>query len=142
MADNFDFLKELGLKPENLKGKSKKAIMEMIAERSKNRTAELAGEQEKELIDNIKSKLPNIKKTFENPFEILVKKVGQKESVTAVKVVGYCPYIKDRPYIVFKSGDKVNYVSESDLIKTEDELADARAKDKEKKKAGRKPKAS
>ena len=135
MTENFDFLSELGIKPEELKGKSKKEIMDMIVERSSEKTKELTGEQEVESIENIKSKLPKVKEMFENPFEIMVKEVGQTKTPTPVKVVGYNYDNNESLYIVYKGG-KLFQIPESDLIKTTDELAILKSEKKGKRKAG------
>jgi hypothetical protein len=126
MAGEFDFLKEMGLSADDFKGKSKKQVMEIIVQKSKEANDKLAGEQVKELIDNVKTKLPKFKEQFEKPIEIYVKSVGTKKSATAVKVVGYNP--DKKTYIVYKNDDKVYQIPEGDLITTEDEYADNQPK--------------
>lgn len=130
MAGDFDFLKELGLSTEDFKGKSKYEITQIVEEASRKRKAELEKEEEKSLLENIKTKLPGFKDQFKNPIKIFATGVGQSGKASEVSVIGYNPFNPEgKNYIVTKlKGDKVYQISENDMIKTESALAENRKK--------------
>jgi RNA recognition motif-containing protein len=128
MANDFDLMKELNIDPAELKGKSQFEIMDLIQQASSKRKMELASTKDKELLENATTKLPKIKEQFENPFKVFATKVGQSDKAGEVSVIGYNPFNPDgKNYLVTKlDGKKVFQVSESNIIKTETELEEAR----------------
>jgi hypothetical protein len=130
MADNFDFMKELGIDPAELKGKSQFEIFELISQASSKRKIELESDKNKELFENVMTKLPEIKEQFEKPFKIYAKNVGQNKKAEEVFFIGYNHFnTEGKNYLVTKlDGKKIFQVSESNLIKNKEEYAEAKGK--------------
>jgi hypothetical protein len=128
MANEYDIYKSLGLKPEDCKGKTEAEIMDLILLRASEQKESILASQEKLLIENAKTQLSKLKEQFEKPFEIFAKTVGQKKSLTKVKVVGY--NATNKTYIVITTGEKTFSMSENDVITSESELKEAKEKQK------------
>jgi hypothetical protein len=130
MADNFDFMKELGIDPDELKGKSQFEIMELISQASSKRKTELESDKDKELFENVMTKLPGIKEQFEKPFKIYAKNVGQNKKAEEVFFVGYNHFSPEgKNYLVTKpDGKKIFQVAENNLIKNKEEYDEAKGK--------------
>jgi hypothetical protein len=124
MAGEFDFSKDLGFTADDFKGKSKSEATELIIKRATAKKEAFESEAEKELIENIKSKLPELEKFFEKPFQIYVKEVGQRKKPTPVKVVGY---IVENKSIIVSYNEKLYQIKNNDLIKSADMLTELRA---------------
>jgi hypothetical protein len=124
MSSDFDFLKDLGLKGDDFKDKSKLEIIDLISKKAAEKKQVIESEAEKELIENVNSKLPEVQKFFEKPFQIYVKEVGQKKKPSPVTVVGY---IAETESVVVYFNDKLFQILENNLIKSADVLAELNA---------------
>jgi hypothetical protein len=129
--------KAAGLSEDELKGKSPKELIELLTSSLNKQQESIEFEAKKEYIGNYEKKLPKLIELLKEPFEVYVKKVGQKTSPTPVKVIGYN---KDDPegkktVVYYKS--KYYQVKDDVLIKSMDELMNLTDK-KPKEKTGKK----
>ena len=122
--------KAAGLTENELKGKSSKELIKLLTSSLNEQEKNIEFEAQKEYIGNYGNKLPKVIEALKEPFEVYVKKVGQRKSPATVPVVGYNSSSKS--VIVLLSG-KLYQVEDGDLIKSVDEL------NTEKPKATRKP---
>ena len=111
--------KAAGLSETDLKGKSLDEQIKLITKTMKEGQKSLELESAKEYIENYTKQLPKLKNTLETPFELYVKKVGQRKSPTSVPIVGYNHYTSS---VIVLFGDKLYQIGDDDLIKTMDDL--------------------
>jgi hypothetical protein len=111
--------KAAGLSESEFKGKSLDEQIKLISRKMKEEKQILETEQAREYIDNYKNQVPKLKNFLDTPFEIYVKKVGQRKTPAAVQVVGYNSNSKN--LVVLFSG-KLYQVEDGNLIKSPDEL--------------------
>ena len=90
MAMNIKAMaKEAGISENELKGKSLGEQIKLITKRMNEEKSNMEMEQEKTYISNFEKKLPKFKEELGQPFEVYVRKVGQKKTPTPVPVIGY-----------------------------------------------------
>jgi hypothetical protein len=126
--------KAAGLSEADLKGKSPSEQIKLITKKMNEEKAALESESAREFIENYKDKVPKVIGALEQPFDIYVRKVGQRRSPLNVPVVGYNP--NDKKLIVL-FGNKLYQIEDGDLIKSMDDLAGSKTTMKS---ASRKPK--
>ena len=120
MALDFKALaKAAGITENELKGLSTKEQIKLITKRMNEEKQSIEEEQAGVYISNYEKKLPKFKETLEQPFEIYVKKVGQKKSPTPVPIIGYNA-IKDE--FVTCVNEKLYSLPDDDIVKSMDEL--------------------
>ena len=120
MAIDFNALaKAAGISENELKGLSTKEQIKLITRKMNEEKQNIELEQAGAYISNYEKKLPKFKEIFEEPFEIYVKKVGQKKSPTPVSVIGYNA---SKDEIVTIVNEKLYSVPDYDLVKSMDEL--------------------
>jgi hypothetical protein len=135
MADLLELAKSVGLAEKDIKGKSDTEAMALIAQAFDNVKMKIEAEAENKYIENFKNQLPKLQKLLAEPFDIYVKKVGQKKSPTTVKVVGF----NDETQEVIVYYNKSHYpIKTEDQIKSADELAEVRSVKKPRKPAKKK----
>jgi hypothetical protein len=105
-------------------------FIKLFAKTAKEELPELEIESSKGLIENYGKYIPELRKFFDKPFELLTKKVAQKKSLTPVKVVGFIP--ETSQVVVYHNGD-INKIDDGDLIKSEAELRKIQEAEKSKK---------
>jgi hypothetical protein len=115
--------KAAGLSEGELRGKSLDEQIKLITKKMKEEKETLELESAKEYLDNLKTQVPKLKEFLDQPFEIYVKKVGQRKSPTTVQVVGYNP--NEKTLIVLNS-DKLYQIEDGDLIKSMDDLMNSK----------------
>jgi hypothetical protein len=113
-----------------LKNMTDAELIKLFAKTAKEELPELEIESSKGLIENYGKYIPELKKFFDKPFELLTKKVAQKKSLTPVKVVGFIP--ETSQVVVYYNGD-INKIDDGDLIKSEAELRKIQEAEKSKK---------
>lgn len=118
MAGEFDFMKDLGFSPEDLKGKTKAEALSIIEKKAKDKRKTILEDTKKELFENAKSKFPDFKAKFSDMFHVYVKPLGASTKPTDILVVGYNPFAKE---IFGMNGSKAVHVPETDLIKSDKE---------------------
>ena len=120
MAMDFKALaKAAGITEDELKGLSTKDQIKLITKKMKEEKENIEVEQSGIYISNFEKKLPKFKDSLDQPFEIYVKKVGQKKSPTPVTVIGY-NVGKDE--LVALVNDKLYTIPDDDIVKSMDEL--------------------
>lgn len=112
--------KAAGLSENDLKGKSLSEQIKLITKKMNEAKDDIELESAKEYIDNYKAKIPKLVDFLRQPYEIYVKKVGQKKTPTTVKVVGYN---LDDDTVIVLNGKKIYQVKDDVMIKSLDELA-------------------
>jgi hypothetical protein len=130
--DTAQLLKVLGINDETLKAKSELQVIDFITEKAKEAKPIIAAENEKKFLENYTTHAEKFRETLANPFEVYVREVLQKKSLTAVKIVGYIPETKQ--LIAYYSG-KLCQIPDENLITNELELKDAKEQDKARKTA-------
>ena len=120
MAMDFKALaKAAGITENELKGLSAKDQIKLITKKMNEEKQNIEEEQAGVYISNYDEKVPKFKDTLEKPFEIYVKKVGQKKSPTPVSIIGYNA-VKDE--LVAFVNEKLYSIPDDDLVKSMDEL--------------------
>jgi len=122
------------------KGKSESELMDAITKTWDQEKANIKESGKQESIDNGASKLPDLKKQFENPFEIWLEKVQNGKKPECLSVVGYNS--KNSCVIVTKpvkaTDGKITHklfqVEEKLVITSLKQLTDSEAKSKAKSK--------
>jgi hypothetical protein len=123
MADLLEMAKAVGLAEKDIKGKSDTEAMALIAQAFEKAKMKIEAEAENKYIENLKNQLPKLQKLLTEPFDIYVKKVGQKKSPTPVRVVGF----NNETQEVIVYHNKNHYpIKVEDQIKSADELAEAK----------------
>ena len=126
------------------KGKTQKELMALISETWAKETASIEENEKKEFIDNGVKLLPNLKKQFEKPFEIWVRKVQNGKKPECLPVVGYnhntssVIVLKETKSAGGAVSSKIFQVGEDHVIKSIKDLNDIN----ERLKAERKPAAN
>ena len=118
------------------KGKTEKELMDLITETWAQEKTTIEQNSIQEFIENGKTRLPEIKKQFEKPFEIWVEKVAQGQKPECLPVVGYnsktssvilCKQVKTKEG---KIDYKICPVNESLIITSAKKLDEIKAKQK------------
>jgi hypothetical protein len=130
MADLLEMAKAVGLAENDIKGKSDMEAMALIAQAFEKAKLKIEAEADNKYIDNLNGQLPKLQNLLAEPFDIYVKKVGQKRSATPVRVVGFNSETQE---IIVCHNKKVYSIEAGDQIKSADELAEARSVKKPKK---------
>jgi hypothetical protein len=112
--------KAAGLSENELKGKSPKDLIKLLTSSLKEQSETIEIEAGREYISNYEKKLPKLIESFKEPFEIMVKSIGQKKSPTPVKAVGYNDIGGGEIVVYYNS--KYYQVKDNDLIKYLDEF--------------------
>lgn len=111
--------KAVGISENEFKGKSLDEQIKLISKRINEEKEDLKMEAAKEYLDNYKNQVPEVKDLLGKPFEIYVKKVGQKKTPTTVQVMGYN---SNAQTLIVLFSDKLYQIKDEDLIKSPDEL--------------------
>jgi hypothetical protein len=112
-----------GLSENDLKGKSLSEQIKLITKKMNDEKDNLELEVGKEYISNYQKKLSKLIDDSETPFEVYVKKIQQKKSLTLVKVIGSNKGGEKGDIVVYFNG-KYSEVPEEDFVKSLDELQD------------------
>jgi hypothetical protein len=128
-------LRGLGLKENDMKGKSDREIIKFAYETLAIKKEIIENEAEKSIIDKAIKEVEKLKEFFKEPIEIYVKKVGQNKKPSIVKVIGYDTATSQ---VIVDHAGKCVKIPNDDFIKTTDELIKAR--DTKKPKAAKKKK--
>jgi len=120
MAMDFKALaKAAGITENELKGLSTKDQIKLITKKMKEEKENIEVEQSGVYISNYEKKLPKFKDSLDQPFEIYVKKVGQKKSPTPVTIIGY--NVGNDELVAFVN-EKLYSIPDDDIVKSMDEL--------------------
>ena len=128
-ADIKGMAKLAGLSETELRGKSLGEQIKLITQKMNEEKEALEIESVKELVDNYTKQVPKLKNAFETPFELYVKKVGQRKSPTSVPVVGYNHYTSS---VIVLFGDKLYQIEDGDVVKSVDDFMVAKQNKKTK----------
>jgi len=119
-TDIMAMAKMAGISDDDLKGKSSRELIKIMFNRLDGELGEIEMESAKECVSNTDGPMSELKRKLEKPFEIYVKKVGQKKSPAVVPVVGYNASTGDT-LVLF--GGKIFSVGKDDMINSMEELA-------------------
>jgi hypothetical protein len=132
MADLLEMAKAVGIAEKDIKGKSDTDAMELITQAFEKAKMKIEAEAENKYIENLKNQLPKLQKLLAEPFDIYVKKVGQKKSPTPVRIVGFN---NAKQEIIAFYNDNLYPIRTEDQIKSVEELAELRGARKPRKPA-------
>jgi hypothetical protein len=126
--------KAAGLSDIDLKGKSLDEQIRLITRKMNEEKEALEIESAREFIENYKNEVPKLINLMGRPFDIYVKKVGQRRTPVNVRVAGYNS--NDKKLIVL-FGNKLYQIEDDDLIKS---ISDLESSKTAKRPSPRKPK--
>jgi hypothetical protein len=94
-------------------------LIKLFVKTAKEELPDLELESSKSLTENYGKYIPELKKFFDKPFELLTKRVAQKRTLTPIRIVGFIS--ETSQVIAYYNGD-INKIDNNDLIKSEAEL--------------------
>jgi hypothetical protein len=124
-----DLLKKAGISEEEIGKMSDTDIIDLLSSKeTKSKLRSMAETVNDDAFkQNLEKKLPELKELLDEPFELFVKKVGAKPSLTFVKIVGY---ISETSELISYHNGKLYAIKKGDQVNSLEELEDTREKPK------------